>query len=152
MCNASVHFTGSVLLHFVPAQRHLAVDLLRRCLRPYLCGPVLAEAARHVWGQISQSPPHPPNSPMPDWECGNVSSDIIPPAGPVRTGKAIQLVAGERSVLIRSSHQCTWDTKAMIFYSALLISVFRCNGGRSCLTKPEVKMPSRRWNLGCVSI
>lgn len=33
---------------------------------------------------------HPSHSPMPDWECGNVSSDTMLPAGPVRTGKAIQ--------------------------------------------------------------
>ncbi len=27
---------------------------------------------------------------MPDWECGNVPFDIIPSAGPVRAGRAIQ--------------------------------------------------------------
>lgn len=32
---------------------------------------------------------HPSHSPMPDWECGNVSYDIILPARPVRTGKAM---------------------------------------------------------------
>lgn len=33
---------------------------------------------------------HPPHSPMLEWECGNVSSDIIPPVGPVRTGKVMR--------------------------------------------------------------
>lgn len=100
---------------FVSSQGHLDKDQCR-CLHLYLCGPVLAEAVRHVWGQIVAScPPIPPSHAwLGVWEC------------------VIRYHASSRTCEDRESDSKgagrdneDGETKAMTIYNALLCYVLQ---------------------------
>lgn len=88
---------------------------------------------------------------MPDWECGNVPFDIIPSAGPVRAGRAIQ--QKQEKGVFRSDQLDNEKREA----KALLYSVIHCNShiesrDGACFRESKLKMLSRRRNLDYVSI
>lgn len=56
--------------YWTAACRHIIADYLRRCWHPSLCGPVLTEMGRHVWGQMLSHPPTPlSRARLGVWEC-----------------------------------------------------------------------------------
>lgn len=93
------------------AQGHLDVDHLHGCLRPYLSGPVAAEAGRHVRGQIVRSCPTASLSHawLGVWEC------VIRYHTSSRTCEDREGAGGGR-VLIWSTQRRRWEAEAGIFF------------------------------------